>query len=283
MDTQSRRFWEIAGGVLLVTIGLASFGSSFFLGMILMAAGGSLLYRQWQGQDSLPPNERIGRIFSPRTPTVDYEDDEDDYGEEEVPRQTVNERVYAHALQAVERAGLNPDQLQVLPVDVGVMAFKDNDAPVVFRTQPVPDDIDYVQPFVQLRLPMKAKGRIKFEVIDSDGQMIFIHEDIYNLERGRNLISPTARLPIHDGHNMLKAWQIRVSADGTALATHRFEWVESTSAVIRRHIAEDGELSNELRATLAENRLGGMSLDELLAPQDEQAPPPEQRAQQRRQ
>jgi hypothetical protein len=279
MDTQSRRFWEIAGGVVLVTIGLATFGSSFFLGLILMAAGGSLLYRQFQGQDNLPPAEVMGRLFNPRTPDVEYE--EDDY-EEEAPRQTVNERVYAHALQAVERAGLNPDQVQVLPVDVGMMAFKDNDPPVVFRTQPVPDDIDYVQPFVQLRLPMRATGRIKFEVIDSDGQIIFIHEDIYNLDRGRNLISPTARLPIHDGHNMLKPWQVRVSADSTTLAMHRFEWVESTSAVIRRHIAEDGELSNELRATLAENRLGGMSLDELLAPQDEQAPPPEQRQQQQR-
>jgi hypothetical protein len=68
-----------------------------------------------------------------------------------------------------------------------------------------------------------------------------------------------------------------VSADGVLLAAHRFEWEEATSTAIRRHLGEDGEISSEMRAVLAESRLETISLDELLAPQDE-----EPREQQRR-
>nr|MBA3869641.1 hypothetical protein [Anaerolineae bacterium] len=61
---------------------------------------------------------------------------------------------------------------------------------------------------------------------------------------------------------------VRISADGMPLALHKFMWQETNTRAIRRHITADGELSNELRASLAENRLGKMSLDELLSFQD---------------
>jgi hypothetical protein len=80
-------------------------------------------------------------------------------------------------------------------------------------------------------------------------------------------VTPAARLPIHDAHNMNGDWQLRVSADGVLLAVHPFGWQESTTKAIRRHLREDGELSNEVRAMLADSRLQKMSLDELLADQ----------------
>ena len=66
-------------------------------------------------------------------------------------RQAQSEPVYRHALEAVTRAGLDPDTVQVLAVDIGVMVFRGQEPPTVFRTWSLPDDIDYVQPFVQLR------------------------------------------------------------------------------------------------------------------------------------
>jgi hypothetical protein len=178
--------------------------------------------------------------------------------------------VYRHALEAVERAGLNPDSVQVLAVDIGVMALKDNSEPTVFRTWTLPDDVDYIQPFVQLRLPSKANGRIKFEVVDSTGKVVFVHEDNHKLERGRNFVTPAARLPIHDGHNLDGRWGLRISADGVLLADHHFEFSEATNSAIRRHIGEDGEINTELRAVMAESRLPKMSLDDLLAYQDDE-------------
>jgi hypothetical protein len=198
---------------------------------------------------------------------------------EAVTRPVSADTVYRHALDAAKAAGLDPNEdLKVLPVDIGLVAFRGSEDPTPYRTHPIPDDVDYVQPFVQLRLPMRANGRIRFEITDADGQVLFIHEDLHQLERGRNLITPAARLPIHDAQAMHGAWEMRVTADGVPLAVHRFEWEEDDTNLIRRHLAEDGEISNELRSMLAENRLQQMSLDELLSDQGED----DQQAQQRK-
>lgn len=257
-NTQRQRMWQVLGGIFLLLFGLSTLSTQAGIGLILLLLGGWLLWKQ------LNSNVDPSTFFNQRAEDDTDYDPEDDYA----LRQTGTEKVYAHALRAVEQAGLNPDTAQVLPVDLGVMVFQGDNDPVVYRTQPIPDDADYIQPFVQLRLPTRAVGRIKFEIIDSDGQVIFIHEDVNNLERGRNLVTPSARLPIHDAHAMLGNWQVRISADGMPLALHKFMWQETNTRAIRRHITADGELSNELRASLAENRLGKMSLDELLSFQD---------------
>ncbi|QPC82531.1 hypothetical protein G4Y79_23060 [Phototrophicus methaneseepsis] len=185
-------------------------------------------------------------------------------------RQAQSEPVYRHALEAVRRAGLDPDTVQVLAVDIGVMAFRGEESPTVFRTWSLPDNVDYVQPFVQLRLPEKAVGRVKFEIIDQDGTVIFSKEEAHNLERGRNFISPAARFPVHDETNIDGRWQLRVSADDVILAVHQFEFSEATNANISRHIGEDGEINTELRAVMAESKLPKMSLDDLLSYQEEE-------------
>lgn len=268
----SRRFWETMIGLFLIVVGLGAIFQNIISAAIILALGAFLLYRQY-GNNSADLQTFFNNISQQRERSRRYE------GEEmpEPERQSGAEKVYAHALRAVERAGLSPDEVRVLPVDIGMMVFRSDQDPVVYRTQPIPDDADYIQPFVQLRLPTKAVGRIKFEIVDSDGQVLFIHEDIKHLERGRNLVVPSARLPVHDAHVMHRDWQIRISADGTPLAMHGFSWQESDTRRVRRHLTEDGEISNELRATLAENRLQKMSLDDLLEFQDEDDPAEQQR------
>ncbi len=262
MNTPPRRTWEIMIGLFFLVAGLAAFASESFPALMLILLGGALLWRQYSQNGSLD----VSSLFS-STPRRSAEAlDEEPYytGEDDLPRQAGSEKIYAHALRAVERAGLSPDELQVLPVDIGLMVFKGDQDPVIYRTGDIPDDADYIQPFVQLRLSRRASGRIKFELVDSDGQTLFAHEEIHQLDRGRNLITPAARLPIHDAQALRDNWQLRISADGMPLANHRFGWQESDERVIRRHITEDGEISNELRTALAENRLQRMSLDELL-------------------
>ncbi len=264
--SNSRRFWELIGGLFFLIMGLGTLGGETPFGLMFMALGGALLWRLYQSNS----NFDIGSILnSRRSPPVE---DDGWYEEEidEMPSQST-EKIYAHALRAAERAGLNPDQMQVLPVDIGLMVYKDDDQRDIYRTPAIPDDIDYVQPFVELRVPTRAVGVIKFEIIDADGQVLFSHETKSELQRGRNLISPTYRLPIHDGHAMHTAWQLKVSADGMPLAVHRFEWQESATKAVRRQMREDGEISNELRATLEDNTPQRLSLDDLLSYQDDQA------------
>lgn len=267
-----RRLKEIMLGLVLLTIGLAALGSTqwFFLGLGMI--GLVLLARQFAVSG--------GGVQLPRASAGSAADAEDFF--EEMPAQPRADQVYAHALDAVRNAKHDPAEMQVLPIDIGVMAFTGDNAPVIYRTRDVLDDVDYVQPFVQLRLPTKAKGRIRFEITDADGQVIFRQQEDHNFERGRNLIMPAARLPIRESAAIHGEWRLAVYADGVLIADHPFGWEESTSSAIRRNLTEDGELSGEIREMIADNRLERMSLDELLSEQDTGAETPEAPKQQGR-
>ena len=273
----NRRFSEVGLGLLFLFLGLVALGEGSFFMTLLVLAGIYMLVRQFEGGrmpwESVDEAER----YIPRRRGQAQPDDDLEFSDYE--EAASRERIYAHAIRAVEEAGLDPETAKVLTTDIGVMAFKDDSEPMIYRSRPVLDDIDYLQPFVQLRLPQKAIGRIRFEIVDSDGQVLFVHEDRHQLERGRNLISPAARLPIHDAQAMYEEWELRVSADGVPLASHHFSWQESATKVVRRHLSEDGEISTELRATMAENRLQKMSLDDLLLDQEDES---ENQKQQRR-
>lgn len=211
--------------------------------------------------------------------SYDYTDDEDRELEERRRRMerqqekpsTPSNPIYRHALQAVKRAGLDPDNVQVLVVDIGVMAFSEDRKPQIYRTWEIPDDVDYLQPYVELRLPTQANGRVKFEIFDGNGQSVYIHEDYFNLKRGRNFINPSSRMPIHDQLEMDDNWGLRVTADGVVLAEHRFNFADPHSAAFKQHIGEDGEITPELKAVLSDSELPKMSLDDLLAHQQDEA------------
>jgi hypothetical protein len=260
MNFKNNRNTILLAFILLMLAGVALLESSALVVLILL--GLLFLVRQFDN------NQIQSSVDSSSYEEYDYGSDYE-YGssagaESFSSRQSQSEPIYRHALEAVQRAGHDPDAVQVLAVDIGMMAFKGNNEPAVYRTWSLPDDIDYVQPFVQLRLPSKAAGRIKFEIFDGSGRAVFVHEDLHNLERGRNFISPASRLPIHDENLTNGQWGMRVSADGVVLADHRFEFSEAAEANIRRHIGEDGEINTELRAVMAESRLPKMSLDDLL-------------------
>ena len=269
MNFRNNRNTILLAFILLMLAGVALLESSALVVLILL--GLLFLVRQFDNNQIQTNYDTDYSSSSEFDYSGDSYGDEYDYDVYEAPqaRQAQSDPVYRHALEAVQRAGLNPDTVQVLAVDIGVMAFKEDAEPTVYRTWTMPDDVDYIQPFVQLRLPSKANGRIKFEIIDSTGKTVFAHEDNHKLERGRNFVSPAARLPIHDGHNLDGPWGLRVSADGMILADHRFEFSEATNSAIRRHIGEDGEINTELRAVMAESRLPKMSLDDLLSYQDD--------------
>lgn len=271
MDFRNNRNTILLAFILLMLAGVALLEASALVVLILL--GLLFLVRQFDNNQPSSSSESQDYEYGSSS-DYEYGGSEYEYGssyeEAEPRRQAQADPVYRHALESVQRAGHDPDQVQVLTVDIGMMAFKDNDEPTVFRTWSLPDDVDYVQPFVRLRLPGKATGRIKFEVIDAAGNVVFVREDVHTLERGRNLVSPAARLPIHDETITKGRWGMRVSADGVLLADHVFEFSEAANQTIRRHIGEDGEINTELRAVMAESRLPKMSLDQLLEFSDDE-------------
>ena len=181
-----------------------------------------------------------------------------------------SDQAYAHAVDAARAAGLELSRTAVIPVDVGLIAFLPGGERAIHRTTPVEPDAEYVQPFVQLNMPTRAVGRIRYELVDRDGQAVFIHEDYETLERGVNLLTPPARLRAHNGMARYGDWRLLVSADGVPLLDHAFGWAEDPREKLRRHLAEDGELSPEARNILDDDLSGpSMSLDDLLGAQDD--------------
>jgi hypothetical protein len=271
----NRRYAQIMIGLFLMFVGLASISDGEPIGVLMGLGGFYMLARQFEESRNSRLREREAdreydswRQDRERTRSrYDFE-----HVNDQVDRKpTTNaDRVYSHALEAVQRAGLDAANTPVLPVDMGVFAHKGDEQPHLYRTKGVPLDADYVQPFVQLRLPQRARGKITFEIIDDQGETLFARTEEHDLQRGRNLVVPTRRLPVHDALDMDEGrWSLRVSADGVLLAEHRIRWQEPADEFVAENLAEDGEISNELRAAMAESRLEKMSLDDLLSFQEE--------------
>ena len=263
----NRNTWFLAF-ILLALGAVALLGNSF--PVILVLLGLLFLVRQFDSDsDSSAVSEQDYED------SYEYEQQEETgefYSDYELPLQqspSSEQRVYRHALESVTRAGQDPDAMQVLAVDIGLLTTKDDSAQKIYRTWSLPDDIDYIQPYVQLRVPMEANGDIRFEIIDAVGDAVYIHEDTFKLRRGRNFLMPNTRMPLHDQMELDGKWSLRIIADGVTIAEHRFEYAEASSADFRRHIGEDGEISTEMRAVMDESRLPKMSLDDLLAYQGE--------------
>ncbi len=259
------RYGQIMLGLFLVFIGLGALSSGNTFGVLMGLFGFYLIARQFE--EGRGQNNRNGssRRSGEEIRALSYDD---------VPLTSNRtshanaDQVYAHALQAVKRVGLAPDQLPILPVDIGVMAYRDG-KPRIFRTSAVPDDVDYIQPFVQLRLPTRARGKIRLELIDADGELVFMREEEHDLKRGRNLITSSGRLPVHDALALEEGWTLRVYADGNQLAEHSLKWRESNSEWVRDALADDGEISQELRVAMNDAAEDEMSLDDLLSFQED--------------
>lgn len=265
----NRRFGEIILGLVLFLLGLASLEGAAPVFLLLAVFGFFILARQFNltsqtglSRDALPDDDDMDRV-----PERADRRTEPRVAEQEVPFR--DSHIYEHALDAARSAGLELQNARVYPIDIGFMAFSGDDDPIIFRTSAIPDDMDYIQPYIQLHLPMRVQGSIRFEILDSGGERIFVHDIQRDLARGDNLITPAARLPVHDALDFDGAWELRVSANGVPLAHHRVSWKETGSRLMRQHIQEDGEISSALKALVEDSRLGRLSLDELLADQDE--------------
>ncbi|MCY4146916.1 MAG: hypothetical protein OXE95_11600 [Chloroflexi bacterium] len=266
--SDNRNTWFLA--FILMALGaVALLGNSF--PVILVLLGLLFLVRQFDNDDS------SSNLSSSAADRYDYsygyeeEEDGDDYEIFHQQPASAEQRVYRHALDSVMRVGLNPDETEVLAVDIGLLTTRGDGEPQVYRTWSLPDDIDYIQPFVQLRVPIEAVGNIRFEILDARGAPVYIHEDGFQLRRGRNFLTPNTRMPLHDQMELDGKWTLRIVADGVDIAEHRFEYAEATSASIRRHLGEDGEINAEMQAAIGESRPGKMSLDDLLAFQDDES------------
>jgi hypothetical protein len=257
-----RALWFII--MFLIALAIFSNLSTFFLLMMLIMAG------IWVARNVNVADLRqnLDTLNSNTALRDEYEYEEDELEEDD--ERTQRETIYRHALVAVKNAGLDPDTVKVLAVDLGVVAFREDGSATVYRTWTVPEDARSIQPFVTLRLPTAATGRIRFEILNANGKSVFSSEADHRFEVGRNFITPPARLSLRSYYNLSGRWQLRISADDVLLAVHRFEFAEPTAAKIRQSLGEDGEIRADSRLLLDESSTPRMSLDDLLAYQQDE-------------
>lgn len=197
---------------------------------------------------------------------------EDDFAEGEAPLSRTRRTpapVADHVLEAITTAGHDPADLPVRPMDIGVLVYREGVRdPEMHRIGDIPQDAKHIRPFVELSLPQKATGRIRFELIDSSGVSRFVQEDAHQLKQGSQPVVASTWLPTPADLPRDGLWQLKVSADGVLLANHLFEWQSATvEPEITEYIEEDGEISDELRNALGNLSNERMSLDELLGDQ----------------
>src|SRR5690606_29061651 len=127
-----------------------------------------------------------------------------------------------HAIEAVAAAGHEPEDLALLPVDIGFLAYTSGSRPVVHREAPIPDTVDYIQPYVELTLERPAAGTLRFEIVDSEGEIRYVREERRQLKAGRTPVIPETRMPVGDFLYTDDAWALRVYAANTLIAEHHF-------------------------------------------------------------
>lgn len=176
-----------------------------------------------------------------------------------------------HAADAVIAAGHDLSDLALLPVDIGLMVYSGTERPVLHREAPVSDTVDFIQPFVELQLSRPAAGTLRFEILDSTGDVVYRREERRQLPAGRTPVIPATRMPVGDFLFTEGNWTLNVYAADTLLASHSFAWGEpaDTTGVLREHLAQDGELSADLALLIEDAQLQPLSLDDLLEAQDE--------------
>lgn len=229
-------FLIVAGGSALLE------GDGGFFALIMLGLGIKVLAdsraRRSEGQQAATTESRRGASTTPS-------------------RRRGRSRVAEHADLAVRNAGHDPAAMSLRVSDIGVFAMGEGRDTLVHRLQAVRDDVDYLQPWVALRVPTVASGTVSFEIRDMDDRLHFRRDRSLQLERGDNLISPAARMPVHDALLTEGDWQLRVYADGNLLAAHSFGWMEAAEeareARLSAHLEEDGEMSDELRQAFEES------------------------------
>ncbi|MBN1966563.1 MAG: hypothetical protein JW910_18065 [Anaerolineae bacterium] len=177
-------------------------------------------------------------------------------------------RLHRTAVRAMQRAGHDPVESPVRLADVGLLVYDGSDAPYVEREDRLPVEADYVRPFMVLRSPQAAQGKIRFELIDGDGVRRFIDETPWRFQAGETFVYPQTWLPLRNLEAFGGNWTLRVYAAGTLIGAHEFRWRDPGGGEFREYIDGDGEFTDQLYDEFKKVRLHRLSLEDLLAEQE---------------
>lgn len=179
-------------------------------------------------------------------------------------------RMSAEAREAVERArrrgGLAAPGLTLL--NVGLISTETSDEGMNFRITRSPSlDEDGVRPFIKLHVQPDYADRhsvIRYEIIDTNGDVQYVHEMRAFLRDGEMDILADHQLPLDSRLNP-GDWDLRVTIDGALMGLHSFTVAPSLNERYRRLDTNNEERpAQRLADDAARDSDEPMSLEELL-------------------
>lgn len=178
-------------------------------------------------------------------------------------------RMSATAREAVERArrrtNYSPAGLTLL--DVGLISLQSSSEGMVMRrSRSISLDDDGVRPYITLHVQPDSADRnavIRYEIIDHNGQVQYVHEMKTYLRDGEMNILADHHLPLTGNDRLTGAgdWDLRVSIDGTLLGLLAFNVTPSLNA--RRQFIRDAD-NAAIRLEDTEHEDAPVSLEDLL-------------------
>jgi hypothetical protein len=181
----------------------------------------------------------------------------------------VVERGNTAAQRAMQRAGYEGGGDYVEVTDIGLLAYRQSDEPKMIRYGDVLVDSHFLRPFIELWLPYRSRGTVRFELLDDAGRMRYVDEAEYDLEPGENVLLPSTWLPLGGKTIPPGEWRLQVMAGDTLLARHPFGWQQVGGGELQPYIASDGEISPALQRALRGHAQQAVSLSDLLSDQEE--------------
>jgi hypothetical protein len=190
-------------------------------------------------------------------------------------------RMSPDAREAVERARRRGSVVSAgfNLLDIGLIATATTDHGIdMRRTRSASKDDDGVRPFITLRVEPHQADRmtvIRYEMIDQNGAMTYVHEMKTYLRDGEMNILADHQLPLYGNEDAVTAgdWDLRVYVDGGLIAAHSFSIAPSVDERLGRRRADDAPQQRAARriATPDAASEGPVSLEELLRSQEADA------------
>ncbi len=181
----------------------------------------------------------------------------------------VQRRAQEVAQRALRRAGYDPEALPVDLLDIGFLIYRGGTKPSgVVRDEAIRTDVTHIRPYLRLDYPLRQIGQelIRFELLDAAGSVHYKDEAWYDLQPGDNFLTPKTWLPLY--HQALDGrWMLRVTAGETPFAVHVLRWKQVRKSEFRAALDSDGEIDDEVQATIDQSASKPLSLDELLSDQ----------------
>lgn len=169
-------------------------------------------------------------------------------------------------LQAMRNAGYEASHLRV--TDIGLLTYRTPNQPKIVRMTPVHTDTRYLRPFVEMSGSQRGETLVSLELFDDHDKPYFVGEIRARLA-GKTRLVPQTWLPLADLEAPIGRWWIVVRVNGMVMAAHPFTWVALHDNDILNQLRNDGEINDELRQAVRAGKFRPMSLDELLADQEE--------------